>query len=83
VPPTIPFNYDGAEAQRVKQLHRSVFQVLARFVLFGEFKKKLSPDLWGADTPLQGPKQFGVRVYRAPNGPPGAHFMKRRPPNTM
>jgi hypothetical protein len=62
VPPTIPFNYDGAEAQRVKQLYRSVFQVLARFVLFGEFKKKPSPDLWDADTPLQGPKQFaGIR----------------------
>jgi hypothetical protein len=78
VPSALPCNYDGAEAEQIKKLYRSVFEALEEVVLFDDhLKKQLSRDLWDPNTPLRGPKAFGVRVYRAPDRPPGARFTNR------
>ena len=80
VPTTIPCRYDDAEADEIKKLYRSVFQSLEQILpLDDELKNKIPRDVWDSDVPLRGPKEFAVRVYRAPNRPPGARFTKRNP----
>jgi hypothetical protein len=76
VPSIFPCDYHNAEAMEIKQLYRSVFGALSGIPL-DTVERELPPDLWSPDTPLKGPTAFGVRVYRAPNRPPGARFTKR------
>ena len=80
VAPTIPCNYHNAEAQEIKQLYRSVFGALQQVAPLDAIERKLPRDLWDHEAPLRGPRAFSVRVYRAPDRPPGARFTKRKVP---
>jgi len=82
VPTTIPCEYTSAEAEQIKYLYRSVFDKLQGIATLDKHKEKIPRDLWDPDVPLNGPKAFGIRVYRAPNQPLGARFTNRRVPNT-
>jgi SAM-dependent methyltransferase len=81
VPPSLPCDYNSAEADEIKQLYRSVFESLRRVIPLDDLRK-LPRDLWDPGVPLRGPRAFGVRVYRAPNRPPGARFTKHQMPKT-
>lgn len=74
VPLTVPCDYQNQEADLIKQLYDSVFEALGKVRRIDD--SELPPDLWNPSVPLKGPTSFGIRVYRAPNRPPGARFTR-------
>ena len=80
MPATLPCHYNNAEAEEIKKMYRSVFEAVQQVVPLHHLEEKLpgARDLWDPDTPLNGPKAFGVRVYQALNKPPFTRFTKHR-----
>jgi hypothetical protein len=63
----------------VKQVYERVWRRLElSSVELDAVKAELPHDLWDAEVPLEGPKAFGLRVFRRQNIIPGRHSWYQR-----